>query len=262
MPVEAELRATIEADIQAVSDIRSVSMKMHDFIHRLNGYAAQIVIDKEQLTKTGYNQNKEVYFITLIDMITETHADRNAAEGKGTREQFRATMDQMRLYRTVLILVTEHIIDKTGNEEIKTALKKIRSDHTNLDILHDILALASILNDHWELADDFTPGGVEVNDEYLHIVTIKVEALLKHEGKPNQKSSERAMLVLKQDKLITLCLNAIDEIKKYAKGTFFMDMPYFRKHYTLYEKEEHNSDVADQMDEELSTMQDINTTEE
>ncbi len=248
MPVEAEQKALIETQIAAVSETRKLNMKMHAFLHRSNRYIAQIEIDKEPLIKTGYIWLRAEHFMALVTMLTETHADRVAAEGKGARQLFGAEMEKMRTYRTILTLVVGHVIDKTNSEEVKSALKKIKHDHTNLDTLHDVLALASILNDNLDLVGDFTPGGIEVDDSYLEKVTGEVEELLTDEGKPNSATSERAMLVDRQEKLVTLCLDSLDEIKKYAKGAFFMDMSYYRKNYPLIQN--NDSHDGDDLDDE------------
>lgn len=261
MEISPELQQKIDDAMASVTEKRLPNMKIHHFLHRLNQYIALTTKDKEKLVSTGYNWEKQEFLIALIAVLTQIHADRIAAEGKGARQIFGAAMKKIKMYSVILIQVTEHVIDRTGDKTIEAALKRIKKESNNLDTLHDILALASLLGAHLDIAKEFTPEGIEVNEGYLNLVTTEVEKLLTLEGKPDNETSERAMLVDTQEKLMTLCMVEIDEIKKYAKGAFCLHMDYYKKHYPLYLTQEgsinNSNEESDSADETI-----IESTEE
>lgn len=253
MAITPELQQKIDDAMASTTEKRVPNMKIHQFLHRLNQYIALLLKDKEKLISTGYDWENQVFFVALVAVLTQVHADRVAAEGKGGRQTFGASMKKIRMYRRIMVLVTKHVIDRTGDKTITAALKKIKKNSNNLDTLHDVLALASILREHLDIAKEFTPERIEVNEEYLNIITAEAEELITLEGKPDIETSERAILVDKQDRLMTLCMDSIDLIKKYGKGAFCLHMDYYDKHYPLYINQEGSqnstNDESDSPDE-------------
>lgn len=245
MDMDPELKQKIEAAMAAVTDKRSANMKIHLFLLRINQYSAQLLKDKDKLIGAKYDWEKYAFFLGLVTYLTQVHADRIAAEGKGARQVFGAKMKKIKMYCTILILVTEHVIDRTGDEAVKAALKKIREGTTNLDTLVDLLALASLLREYLDIAKEFTPEEIEVNDAYLDMITAEAEGLLTLAGKPKTETGERAALVDKQERLITVCMDEIDDIKKFGKGAFCLHMDYYNKHYPLHRVKDGNSNSTE-----------------
>ncbi len=259
----AATKLKITEAMKAVTTHRKPRMTIHEFLQRLNRYIAQIEIDRTKLQISSYTDELEFYFITLVAMLVQVHADRTAAEGKGARQMFGKAMKKIKMYHKILIMVTEHVIENTNDDTVKTALKKIKNEDNNIDTLYDVLALSAVLKDYLEITVTFTPSGITVNEGYLQIVTAEAEALLKLDGKPKTENSERSILVEEQKCLITLCMNDIDKIQKHAFGAFFMNMPYYKEHYLLYDQNKNQANsTADDIDLPEDTEIDITDSTE
>lgn len=241
MAITEENRTAINVHIDAVTDKRRTRLTILQLLDRYSRYTNQIVVDKERLIQSGYDWTIAERDIALFTVFTEVHAERIAAEGKGANSIRRKKMEKMNMYYEVLCLIVQHVFDETNDETVKAAHSKIKKGNSQADTLHDILAMAKVLKEHQDIAVTFTPRGIVANEGYLDLITQEVQSLLDQNGIPIQTSSERAYLVDRQERIITLCLEAIDRIKKYAKGTFFMDKAYYRKFYTLYDFNQKNT---------------------
>lgn len=257
MTITQDKRIEIDTLIDAVTNKRNLKLTIAQLLDRYPRYINQILRDKERLMRSGYDWAIAERDMALYTVFTDVHAARTAAEGKGASSIHRKEMEEMCRYHEILSLVVEHVIDETNDETVKAAHAKIKREKTQADTLHDILAMISLLKEHHEIAITFTPDGVITNEEYLDRVSLETQTLLEQNGAPVESSSERAYWVDRQQRVITLCLEAIDRMKKYAKGAFFMDKKYYRKHYTL--NDFHLRGITNEKDEETKPDEQIET---
>lgn len=235
MPLAPEMKKLIDEKLANLDHEHQTRLTIKQVMDRFSRMVAQVDVDKDALITTNFDWTKQSYYNALSIYLYETHAERTAAEGKGPGAQLREHMPKFNTIHKKLSLVCNFAIEKTGNQNLQTAYNKIKEKGNNLDTLQDILALAVVLRDFIDIVAAFTPGGTLVNDEYLDTVTKEVEDLLQENGETNNSGTERGKLVDKQRRLITLCLDAIDEIRIYAEGTFYDNMDYFKQHYQIYD---------------------------
>lgn len=233
MAIDAEMKTQINDQIAQIDYERQTNLSIHQIMDRFTRMLAQIDIDKEDLIRSKFDWSKQPYFAALSVYLYEVHADRVAAEGKGPGSKLKELMPKFTMNHKVLCLVTKFIIKKTENPNLITAYNKVKEGSGKIDILHDILALSSALRDFLDLTAEYTPRGIHITEVYLDVLTQEVEDLLTINSTTKNSGTERGILVDKQSKLITLCLEAMDYIRQFAEGAYCLDMDYFRKHYTI-----------------------------
>lgn len=248
MLIAPEMKELIDEKIGQVDYERKINLKKHQIMHRYCRFLAQIEVDKEDLIRSNFDWSKQPYFAALLTYLHEVHADRVAAEGKGPGYRIRALMPKFGKSRMILKLVLKYVIGKTQDGNLISVYNKVKQGRGNLDTFHDILAMASVLKDYLDIAAAYTPGGTLVDNEYLDRISAETEEVLQLEGLTSSTGSERSILVAKQNKLIILCLEAIDYIKEYARGAYFMNMNYFREHYTIHDMQKPAIDTRDQQE--------------
>lgn len=255
MEITEELRASINAKAESLTIIKRPQRDYNFHMNRLGRYLAQIEVDKDDLVQSNFNWDNATIYGGIHTMINEIHAKRVAAEGKGSTpgEQFRALAKKMKMYRKVMTIVLEHVIKRNSSPSLKAAADKIKKGSTNIDAVRDVLALCEVLKDHLEEAKGITPRGILVNEDYLTVVSAEAEKTLDLEGPADNTGTERSKLVDMQKRLLMLSVHAIDDIKEYAKAAYFMDMDYYREHYTYSDDGKHesqgNTDYIDEMDD-------------
>lgn len=241
MPITAEMQEKIDNDIAQVAYDRNTKLTIHQVMERFGRFVAQIEIDKEDLIRSKFDWTKQPYFAALSIYLYEVHAARAAAEGKGPGAKLREAMPRFKMNHKVLSLVLKFVIGKTNNQNLIKVYDKVKQDNNNLDTLHDILIMTVALRDFLDIAADFAPRGINVNEGYLDVITEEVEELLVINGETLTSGTDRGKLVDKQNKLIVLCLEAIDYIREYAEGAFCLDMDYFKEHYTINDFHRHKT---------------------
>lgn len=264
MPETKEMQASIEAQIEQVTEIRKPNMAIVTFISEFSRYLAQVEKDLAPLTSAGFNPALLPLYIALFDMLNLEHAKRVAAEGKSSSsaEAFQSGMKNAKIYKDVLKVVLKFVLAETGDSTVKAAYDKIKPGTSNADILHDIQSMIVVLREHLSMASLIKPAGQDINDNYLDTVFNETQEVLALEGEVSATSTIRSIQVERQNKLITLAMDAIDKIKQYAEAAFIMDKDHYSEYYTnqvTRQRYSTKSSEEDIIDEELYDDQADNT---
>lgn len=262
-PAEPEdYRARTEEDLKRVTYEYKPYPNYPAFADRLARVLAQAEVDKEKLIVANLEWDKKRLYDMRFTMLNEVHAERIAAEGKGytAQNEFSEEVKKMEMYSECMELRLEYIYNQTKDPRIKAALRKINSGHTQRDTIRDVLSLAVVAREHLDFEGGVRPNGTDINEAYLDMISRDAEALLHTAGDIKTVKSPRGILVQRQKGLITLCHEAIVDIKFYAKGAFNMDKQYYRDNYVFsYTKK--GTDV-DEVIEEEDPITDPEQTEE
>lgn len=232
---ETAIREQIDKDALLVDPDRNTKLTIQQNMDRFSRMRAQTFVDKDELVRSKMDWERSKYFKVLEIYCYEVHAARVAAEGKGPGSILKNEMETFEMYHTILNLQMKFVGKRTSGDNLKRVFKKVKKGSGNLDTLHDILAMCVILKEYTDITAQFTPRGVNVNEGYIEMVTADTEALLQLHGIKTNEGTDRSKLVDKQNRLLSLSYNCMLEIREYAEGSFFMDMNYFKKHYTIHD---------------------------
>lgn len=233
MPASEENRKRVEEELKGVTRDHKPQPNYDAFADRLARVLAQAEVDKDKLIFANFNWEKKELYETRFTMLNEAHAKRVAAEGKGytPQNEFAEKVRKMEMYSETMVLRLQYISKETGDKTIDAALHEIRKGRSQRDIIRDVLALTSVVGEHLDFEGGVFPNGMNVNAEYLEMVATEAEALLHTAGDIKTVKSPRKILVERQRKLITLCQDAITDIKFFAKGAFNTNKQYYKDHY-------------------------------
>lgn len=247
MEFTPEERAAIQKEALAIAVVKRGYRNYNFHMHRFGRFLAQAETDQVALENANYDWTRFHRANAIQTMINEVHAKRVAAEGKRSApdEQFHTLLLKMKTKRKALIIVLDYIEKRHPDSKLKAAAEKIKKGSTNIDIVRDVSSLAELLKEYLDLAAGIKPGGNEINEEYLNTAYAEAQEALNLDGKADQTESERGQLVDLQKRLLMLSMDAITEIKEFAKAAFYMDTDYYREHYTYSDNGKHETHDED-----------------
>lgn len=233
MELTIEEQSRIDQAIAAVDKYKRPQSSFDNFTQWFAQILDQSEQDKEALILAGYYWQKHAYAKTLFTYLKKIHSDRIAAEGKSPapNEEFNSKLKKMRKYRTSLSLLLNFIIGKSKRNKGKASLQIAQKGRTNLDVINDIIALTAVLKEHPDHIGSIKPRGKEVTMELLEHLAEEAGELLHLEGEAQSSASERTILVDKVNRTITLSIEAIKEIKQFAKIAFRKNTAYYKRRY-------------------------------
>lgn len=234
MSISEENNAKIIANMNQIEEPRSTGMSFDNFVKEFARYLAQADKDKEALLGAKFVwEDKELYNDYLY-VLTDERAIRIVAEGKKTaiQEELTGRMKIMKLYLDTLIKVCKFIKKRTRNSAFAVSFNLIENGSSTITILNNIIGLVELIETEPALAARIAPGSVDITPEYLALVKSDARHCITLYAAVNSSESERSIQVAVVNRLITLCLDAIDEIIEYADAAFITNRAYFKEHYS------------------------------
>lgn len=240
MSISQEHENEIRTRVNAVEDTRKAGMAFEDFVKEYARYLAQAEIDKDDLLGAGFSWEDKALYDSMLFMLSEEHADRILAEGvkSAVEEEFDKRMPLAKLYEKTLYKVGKYIAKRTSDTSFLSSFKQVKIIDSDINSLSNIIVLAELVATDPEMALKIKPGKVEVNEGYLSIVKKEAHELIALDAQVDSTTDERSIHVEIQRKLITICLDAIDDIIEYADSAFLIDRDYFNEHYTNHVRRE------------------------
>lgn len=240
MAVTEELLADINSEIDAVVDFRSIGMGYDDFCDEYSRLMGQIEVDKPALVGAKMPEALFTKYPAYLYVLTEEHADRQKSEGSGSAasKEFEEELPKSEEYRDTLVLVTEFVLDELKNsaksivfEEAQATFNKIMKGSKQIGKFNDIVGLSALLEDHLDIAAEIRVEGTDITKEYLDEARAHAHKLITLKGLSNSTMTDRAKHVDRQNRIFTLCKNAEDKLKHYAKAAFMKNREYYDAHY-------------------------------
>lgn len=234
MTITEERKTVVLTEAVAVAENRKTGMSFDLAFKEYSRYLAQADIDKDELIAAGLDWPTKEKYNDYRYMLSEVHADRIGAEGvhNAAQEALLSGMEKAALYLATLVLAAKRIIKKSGDSGFKASYKKVKFRVNTLVILKNIIILADLIEPLVDVIGSYKPGKIEVNVGYLELVKAEAHSLIELEAEAKSSGSLRAEKVQLQNQLITLCLDAQDEIVDYAEAAFLTDKDYFNKYYS------------------------------
>ena len=235
MAVASKMSAIIEKEIEALtrSDYRRPGTSMNKFIGEFSGLLAQAEEDRDMLVASGLDGELLPKYRALLEMLSLAYGDRlgTTPESPEQRVDFNEKMALAENDRRRLGVVGAHIAEKSNDPPARSSYRRIAKGSGSVDTLTDNLGLVTLIKEYPELAAEIKPGGVEITAAYMDEVVTRAVNLLQMRGIVVEKGVPRNEAVDRQNRLLTLCLNAQSHIKKYAYAAFFDNIEYYNSNY-------------------------------
>lgn len=230
--ISPELQAQIDREMEELSskEYRSVQSSVDDFIGGYSTLLTQAQRDIGKLEAAGFPLEQMDKFRGYLDVLSDTNVERvvTLPQMSPERTDFNQRMNATLPYKVKLRMVTEHIRDVVGTDEIKKVYRLIAEGSGQVDDLQDIRRYISVIRTYPEIASEMRPGGVLMTPELLDTIDADAKSLLMDLGITDHPRSEA---VDRQNRILTLCLNARTYLKKYAKAAFVDDPDYYDRYY-------------------------------
>lgn len=247
MTLAPALVTLIENEMAALEkkDFLRPGMGFDKHVGEFSNLLAQVKEDEVPLTQAGFEFSLLSKFYGYLEMITQVHGDRVVAESdkKASRKEFNEKMPEAKEVKKLLMAVGRYIVTRTESNEDKKVYDMVRKGHGDVDTLTDIVTMAAFLRKHDPLTQEVRPGGKTVDAGYLDDVERKALDLIKLRGEAITSDDDSKEQVDRQNRLMTLTINAQREIKLFAEMAFYDDPDRYDQFYASDEKRKMNKET-------------------
>ena len=248
MELSPALETLIEQEMAALTkgDYLRPGMGFDKHVGEFSNLLAQGKEDETLLTQAGFKFSLMSKFYGYLEMITKTHGERVVAESdkKESRKEFNLKMPEAKKDKKLLMAVGRYIVKRTDSKEDKKVYDMVADGHGDVDTLTDIVTIAAFLRKNKDLTAEVRPGGKTVDAGYLDNVEQKAINLIKLRGEAITSDDDSKEQVDRQNRLMTLTINAQREIKLYAEMAFYDDTDRYDQFYASDVIRQKNKDAA------------------
>jgi hypothetical protein len=235
MGISAELEQRIEAEKAALTgpDIRRSGYTASDFADTLTQLFANAKSDQQQLVAAGMSATYLDYCDALLQKLSKDLALRygTSIDKPEERLYFDQQYSAVQKDRRYMLAVVSHIVERCGDKKVKQNYKHIVEGTSIVDTLNDCLALAVIIKKYPNFAAEIRPNGVTIDAEYSTAAENRAAELLKLKGYVVDKGLTPTDEVNQLNRIVTLCVNAQSELKKFAYAAFIDDSEHYERFY-------------------------------
>lgn len=147
------------------------------------------------------------------------------------RAKFDTQMAIAEMDRKRLGVVAAYVVEKSGDKKALRNYRYIAKGSGPIDTLTDNLGLSALVRQFPEMASQIKPGGQAVDAKYLDEATARAVELLAMSGYVMERGVPQNVAVDRQNRLLTLCMQAQSDIKKFAAAAFFDNIEYYNSNY-------------------------------
>lgn len=247
----------IEKEIAELMEkqIRRPGMAFDDFVKDITGCFGQAKADEDALVKAGYEPENFLYNDALLQVLQSTRSGRILSIGKMEdvekeiakcipREDWRK-----RILMTATRFVIKRIFDPAAREAARAMYRMVKTGTGDLDTFNDNHTLAGFLKEHEEIAAKIRPDGQIIDRAYLDEAESEAQRLIILKTEVMKAGGAESSLIDRQNRIITLCINARSEIKEYADAAFMATPEYYTKHYSSYKSIDDDNDIDEDDDD-------------
>lgn len=123
--------------------------------------------------------------------------------------------------RKRLSVVCSHIAKVCGENKAQQNYHTISLGSGIVDTLNDNLAMVSMIREYPEIASQVKPGGFTIDETYCNEVKERAVELLMLKGVVVNRGINQNDTVDRLNRLLTLSMNVMSKIKKFAHVAFF-----------------------------------------
>jgi hypothetical protein len=235
MALSPELELEIETMITGVpkNKIRRIGISINKFLATYSTLLMQVDKDSAALTGSGLQPNRIPLFKGLFEMLSITIGDRRGLtpQGQESKLQIDNLMALAEIDRKRLMVVGNYIAQCCSNTVIERNMREIAKGSGTIDTLCDNLSLVALISKYPDITAQIRPGQFEITSAYLDEVKKRALELLSSLGIVIEKGVPQNKLVDRQNRIISLCLDAIAEIKCFANAAYLDNSDYYDENY-------------------------------
>ena len=244
MTLSPALETLIEQEMAALTkdDFLRPGMAFDKHVGEYSNLLAQEKEDEPLLSQAGFDTSLMPKYHGYMDMLVLVHGDRVVAESdkKESRKEFNLKMPEAKKDKKLLMAVGRYIVNRTDSNEDKKVYDTVAKGYGDVDTLTDNVTMAAFLRKHKDLAQEVKPGGKTVDAGYLDDVEQKSLDLIKLRGEAITADDDSKEQVDRQNRLMTLCIQAQREIKLFAEMAFYNDTDRYNQFYASDEMRKQN----------------------
>jgi len=237
MALSESLENRIRSEMAALapSDFRKPETSIQTYFDFLSSFFATAEKDKGALITAGLPPDRLEYYPGLLEVGSRTFGIRYgvATETPEQRLYFNTEFAIAQKDRDRMFIVVEHICDRVKDPALNRNFNYLKQGESIADTLTDVLGSAPVIIKYSKYASEICPGGVLVDEAYCNAACDRAVALLKLKGFAIEKGIASSSAVDQLSRIMTLCVNAVSEIKKYAKAAFFENKEYYTENYAV-----------------------------
>lgn len=249
MAISDALKKEIDIMMSNLSpaDYRRPNSSMLQFIDNWSSLLAVTERDLTFLEAAGLPTGRLEYYKALFEMMTLIFGQRHGAKAESQDQKifFDQEYRQVEIDRRRMVAVVSHILDSTDDKIIMREYKFITKGNNIIDSLNDVISLSTIIEQHLSIAAEVRPGGIVIDSEYCKSATDRALTLLKIKGLVVEKGMPESKMVDQLNRIVTLCVNAQREIKKFANLAFIDDPEHYDNNYVFSTSSLSKSQVKD-----------------
>jgi len=236
MTIDPKMNEAIETEMASLQpgDYLKPGCAFDDYVRGYSRLLGQAEQDKALLVAAGfpYEENMPRYSAYQEKLALE-HGERVNAEAarSDAARQFAEGMPRAEADRKVLMAMARYVVATSDKPEPKKVYDMIRKGDSQVDTLNDNIALVGFVRAYAELAAEVRPGGITVDEPYLQRVESNALDLLRLRGQAMTATGDATLKVDRQNRILTLCIRAERDIKRFADAAFFDDTERYNRDY-------------------------------
>lgn len=237
MAISAELQARIDAEMKSLKqeDLKRSGFTAVQFFDILLKIFANAKKDVALLIAAGMVNDMLEYCDGLVETMSNVLAMRHGITTE-TPEQ-RAFFDEQFKFverdRRYMLAVVAHIVERSGDKKVKNDYKQITAGSSILDSLNDVRAMVVIIKKYLQFASEVHPNGMTIDTAFCDEADNRALELLKIKAFVVVKGVTAVSEVEQLNKITTLCVRAIIQVKKFAYLAFIDNTEYYSSNYVF-----------------------------
>ena len=231
-----EFQQEIENEMAALAaaDLRKAGCSGSRFTDIFGNILAQAGKDREYLVNAGMPAAKLDRYNACLVMLTYIYGTRHGATCNTERNAyFREQMTQAIVDRKRLSVVAQHLLKSCTDNTIIKNIQRQSSSSSITAVLNANIAYVAFIKEHPKRASEIRPGGVTIDQAFLTAAHNRAADLLALKEMVVKKGTQPLSEVDSLNRIVTLCRNAMTDIKKFASAAFIDDISYLKKHYRI-----------------------------
>jgi hypothetical protein len=252
MSISPELDKKIEDQMKGVTKFQRPKGGIDLFLEVFPGYVGRAAVDKSALVGAGLDENKFEEYEGLSEKLSREHAVRVNADGS----QNQSDVEYNKMFPSaeedfkILISAARFAVKSTGSPEIKRVYSQIPKGSKDTEILSGTLALVEFCRQHPEIIAMVRPAGRTIDEAFLKMAENNALTLQKLKGAADNTEKQESISVDRQNRLITLCVQAQRQIKLFAEQAFLFNPDHYDKYYA---ESANGKSIGDEEDDQNNT---------
>lgn len=250
--IEQEITQIKKNDIQLTVSNKSLNSLIYDFGSTL----AQAEIDLSDLVNVGFDATTMQRNYALLELMSLTYGTYSVLtpESVEQRVHFDQQLALARLDKKRLIVICDQIFQDCNNDSLRQKYSTLDNGTGIIVTLKNILTMVNIIYEYSEKFSQIKPNRIEIDIQYCEKAKSRALELLMFKGVIVNCRDASNDTVDRQNKLLTLCMNIQNEIKKFAFIAFSHDIEYYECHYSSNHNYRLVEEDTDSLEAQSTTM--------